>query len=235
MENLAQVAGRCNRHGEDSRPHPVYLIDCGEEDLAKLTEIAKAGVCCNGALRTANEKGLDPLGPEVVELYYNNRYGDSWIRDRMPYPVSRENHPSLPENTNLLELLSFNNPGRRGAEHRKDSRIRPLAQSFATAGELFEAIESPAAPVLVPYGAGKALIARLERETDPKTVMALLRRAQQYSVNLFLQQKGEAGGQGGLAGALRLLPCGALALDERCYNEVSGVSLRGGSMETLLL
>jgi CRISPR-associated endonuclease/helicase Cas3 len=57
-----------------------------------------------------------------------------------------------------------------------------------TAGEAFEAIDSPTKAVIVPYGDGQAVIAelcRIEKKFDLKAYKKALKQAQQFSVNVF--------------------------------------------------
>lgn len=55
-----------------------------------------------------------------------------------------------------------------------------------SAAKVFRAIDSPTQGVIVPYGdEGSKVISELCAEYDPTKAYELLRRAQQYSVNVF--------------------------------------------------
>ena len=58
-------------------------------------------------------------------------------------------------------------------------------QSFKSAGRAFQAIDAPTHAVIVPYGEGAELIAKLCGEWDPKEMHRTLQKAQRYSVNVF--------------------------------------------------
>jgi CRISPR-associated endonuclease/helicase Cas3 len=73
------------------------------------------------------------------------------------------------------------------SENRGNIAVTDLAlkQSFMTAGNIFQVIDAPTQPVIVPYKQGKEIIAELCAAFDPAKDYALLKRVQQYSVNVF--------------------------------------------------
>ena len=233
LENLAQAAGRCNRHGEDPRLHEVYLIQSADENLKFLPEIRQGQRFCSLTLADFEKQQIDPLAPAVIARYYAMRYQSQETKKLMQYPLSREKYKAvIARDTSLFELLSDNEPGQQEAAH-ADSRTakRFLRQAFATAGGIFEPIDSNATPVIVPHEEGAALIAKLETDPKPEIAMRLLRQAQQYAVNLFSYERDALEKQG----ALRELPGGVFALDGRFYDRVSGVTMDGAPMKTEIL
>ena len=87
----------------------------------------------------------------------------------------------------LLNLLSLNT-GSVNEYVRQQASAPPLffRQSFMTAAKAFQAIDSATQAVIVPFGPeGKELIASLCAAYDVELEIELLRRAQQYSVNVF--------------------------------------------------
>ena len=60
-----------------------------------------------------------------------------------------------------------------------------LGQSFGTAAQKFQAIDSAATGVLVPYREGESIIADLCSTDILYKKKVLLREAQRYSVNIF--------------------------------------------------
>lgn len=103
----------------------------------------------------------------------------------MSYPVSRN---ALGRDDTLLNLLSRNTlavSDYAQANGRQPPQIY-LRQSFMTAAKAFKAIDAPTRGVIVPYGEeGKAIINALCAAYLPDKEFDLLRRAQQYSVNVL--------------------------------------------------
>lgn len=79
--------------------------------------------------------------------------------------------------------------------------------------------------MLVPYdGVAGRLIERLsEPELSPREIAGLMRRAQRYAVSLYEPTRRSLERRG----ALRLLPCGAYALEKAFYDEETGVHEEG--------
>lgn len=93
---------------------------------------------------------------------------------------------------NLLNMLSSNSKARNEYErvHGEAETLRnKLPQSFASAAAAFRAIDAPTRGVIVSYGKkkgeGQDIVARLCGSFDPEKDIALLRKAQQYTVNLY--------------------------------------------------
>jgi CRISPR-associated endonuclease/helicase Cas3 len=102
----------------------------------------------------------------------------------MSYPVAAK---QMGHDDTLLNLLSDNTLA--VADYKRTKRQAPaiyLRQSFMTAAKAFKAIDAPTRGVIVPYGdAGKALINALCAAYLPGKEFDMLRRAQQFSVNVF--------------------------------------------------
>jgi CRISPR-associated endonuclease/helicase Cas3 len=102
----------------------------------------------------------------------------------MDYPVARD---TLGHDDTLLELLSANRKATAEFGLRNVSKSQlPLRQSFMAAAKAFKAIDAPTQGVIVPYGVeGKELINDLGAAFEVEKQFDLLRRAQQYTVNVF--------------------------------------------------
>ena len=102
----------------------------------------------------------------------------------MSYPLPTRD---IGRNDTLLNLLSGNTLAT--AEYRTRSSgnsVPHLRQSFMTAAKAFKAIDAPTRGVIVPYGkAGRALVAELCAAFEVDKQFELLKRAQQYTVNVF--------------------------------------------------
>ncbi len=214
LDNAAQSAGRCNRHGEMGC-REVYLIKLREEKLKYLPDIQKAQESCERVLREFARKpeyfGDDLLSPKATACYYQYYYHGR--KNEMGYWVDG--------NVTLFELLSSNGTACGAYAHETKQQMLPeLRQAFAEAGEKFHVIEDNTAAVLVPFGKGKEYILQLNGQCSPEETVKLARLAQRYTVQIYqndwrkLQQKG----------ALYQLKCGNIwALHDEYYDSELGV------------
>ena len=174
--------------------------------------------------------GNDLLGPEAMEWYFHYYFFDR--RKDMDYPVSAG---TLGHDDTLLELLSQNQKAI--AEFRRcHGGAAPnlyLRHSFMSAAKTFKSIDAPTRGVIVPYGeGGKAIINELCAAFMIEKQFSLLRKAQQYTVNMFpheLQRLREAHAVHPVQEDTDIL-----YLDARYYNQEFGLSLTSsGEMEVL--
>lgn len=185
LDSIAQAAGRCNRHKRRDIGY-VYVIDPAEENLSRLPDIA---IGIQKTKRILDDYKADPakfdknlIGPKAMDWYYKNYFFDR--QSDMSYPVSAQ---TLGHDDTLLNLLSTNTLASEeyGRRHEKMPPIY-LRQSFMAAAKAFKAIDAPTQGVIVPYGdEGRQLINDLCAAFDVETQYNLLRRAQQFTVNVF--------------------------------------------------
>lgn len=187
LDSIAQAAGRCNRNGRLARGK-VYVVNPREEDenLSRLPDIL---IGRQKAERVLDDYDADPerfggnrIGLEAMDWYYQNYF---FARaSEMSYAVPRG---EIGRDDTLLALLSDN--ALAASDYTQTHRQPPplsLRQSFMSAARAFKAIDAPTRGVIVPYGeAGRDLINALCSAYQPDTEFGLLRRAQQYSVNVM--------------------------------------------------
>ena len=223
LDSIAQAAGRCNRHGEKDGKGQVWVLNLQEQDFTRILPDIQAGK--THAERVFRDfAGQDILQPAAMkryfEYYFYNRSGE------MVYPINKND-----KNDGLLHLLSDNcfNRGAKFSGYLKNDILRNhdlyplLMQSFKSAGRAFQAIDAPTHAVIVPYGEGAELIAKLCGEWDPKEMHRTLQKAQRYGVNVFPNVWDKLQKENALHETIE--GSGIYYLDERYYNDEFGLSL----------
>ena len=213
MDNVVQSAGRCNRNGESPTRLPVYLVNCADENLSRLGDI-QSGKDASMALLEAYQKDPEAFGGDLasdasIAFYYRSLYRGM--------KQGAQDDPLRRMKTSLFDLLSRN--PRYADEDCSGLEDYCLYQAFRTAGQAFSVFEEDTTDVLVPYKAGKCLIAELRSgrgERDAAYREELLKKAGDYTVSLYQYQKKRLEDQGAL---LPLWGGCVLALREEYYDE----------------
>jgi len=215
LDNIAQAAGRCNRNGEDEVKY-VYVIRLKDESLTRLKEIKDAQDATVAVFCTVPE-GQDLLAPKAMDLFYQKYFYEH--ESEMKYILSKEE-------TNLIDLLGRNGKACQAyEEHYNEKPKHYFHQGFRTAGENFTVIDDNSVGVIVPYNEdAKKIISTLASYCDLNTT----KTAQPYTVSLSpnalenMRQKGSIYMPGN---------SGVWVLDERYYNEDTGLIYEAGFME----
>lgn len=222
LDSIAQAAGRCNRNGLREMG-AVHVVNPQDEHIEMLQDICigrdKAERVLDEYEDNPLQFGNDRIGLEAMKRYYTYYFFDR--QNEMDYPVSGKH---IGHDDTLLNLLSTNSIAT--SEHGKYAGQKPniyLHQSFMSAAKAFKAIDAPTRGVIVQHGKeGKEIVTALCAAYLPDKEFELLRRAQQFTVNVFpnvLERLVNAG-------ALQEIQegTGILYLDYRYYSDEFGLS-----------
>jgi CRISPR-associated endonuclease/helicase Cas3 len=232
LDSIAQAGGRCNRNGR-SDTGPVLIVNLAEEDLRWLPEIRQAQACTETVLddfkSSPGNLDHDLLSTAAMRHFYTH-YFFRRAHD-MVYPLKAGVGPvPIAADTSIFDLLSTNEVGSESYARslKADEKPLPLRQALSTAAQAFRVIDAPTQGIVVPYGLkGRAIIGELAAAFTSEDVpldqqIVLLRRAQQYTVNVFpgmLKKLTEVG-------AVREVQpeSGIYYLDDRHYHDELGVT-----------
>ncbi|NOU00350.1 MAG: CRISPR-associated helicase Cas3' [Gallionella sp.] len=222
LDSIAQAAGRCNRNGLRDIG-TVHVVNPQDERIEMLQDICigrdKAERVLDEYEDNPLQFGNDRIGLEAMKRYYT--YYFFARQDEMDYPLSDK---TIGHTDTLLNLLSGNSLAVR--DYGKKAGHEPniyLRQSFMSAAKAFKAIDAPTQGVIVQYGKeGQAIVAELCAAYLPDKEFDMLRRAQQFTVNVFPNVLDRLT----KAGAVREIQegTGILYLDYRYYSDEFGLS-----------
>jgi len=226
LDNIAQAAGRCNRHGENKDCSEVYIVNIQGENVSKLVDIKAGQLCTERVLRDFKENpnifDNDLLSQRAMERYYKYYFYER--RNQMNYTLSKEN-----SDRSMYDILSGNAGSANDFNSRNGYKSKlVLKQAFKTAGNEFQVIDQNTTGIIVPYGEGEDLITLINGDCSLSQLKQYLKRAQQFSVNLFEQDRRKLEEKGALVG---LKNNAVIALRKEFYTHDIGITFDDAPME----
>ncbi|UII54168.1 CRISPR-associated helicase Cas3' [Cytobacillus spongiae] len=224
LDSIAQAAGRCNRHGEKGLQH-VYVIDHEEENISHLKEIKVGKEVTKRILvdlkRNKKEHGGDILSQQAMDRYFKEYYTE--FETNLHYFIPKIKK----EMTELLTAAKSKSSYYKAYIHNEKKHLPLfLINSYKTAAEYFHVIDDVTSSVIVTYGEGKEIIAELNGSRSIEDLDYLLRKAQQYSVNIFTHEKDQLIKNDGL---IYYLEGKVMALKEGAYSDEYGLDIKNES------
>lgn len=225
LDSIAQAAGRCNRHGEMGI-RKVYIIDHEEENLDKLKEIQEGKRITKIILKdlqmNESSHGGHLLSQEAMENYFKAFYDG--LSTSLNYHVKKLDNYQ----TNLLMQKRADNHYCKAYKHQNKKELPLfLVNSYGTAARYFQVIDQQTTSVLVPFGEGEEIIADLNGNKTIEDLGNLLRKSQQYTVNLYKHELEELERNSGLE---TIFNEQLYVLKEGAYNDEYGVDLKNESV-----
>lgn len=169
LDSLAQSAGRCNRNGE-RECGDLYLIQLDSENTGNMEELIQNTRVTEQVLFDYRKSGDDDnlLMPKWMNRYFEYVFKNTV--DKMNFPIRQKD-------TSIMELLT------KGFTYAEKKNV--MNQAYKTAGQAYRVIDDRSFGVIVPYKKGSELIDAIAESSDAAEIKKLIRKAQQYTVNVI--------------------------------------------------
>ncbi len=230
LDSIAQVAGRCNRHGECEGLGIVMIIDESESKITLMKDLQKAREVTRDILEVFQDDPEsiehDLFSPTAIGYYFKKLYQS--IGGEVNYKIDRKDaeRGGLPSiGLNMTDILGANEKLKKDvcSRYKEIEEKQYLFQSFHAAGEIFQVIRDDTVSVLVPFGKGRTYYRKILAETMKKNDF---RKMTPYCVNLYYSRLKQRGNN---------VQCsekyGLYMLNKAYYNKKVGIQMEGMAVE----
>ncbi len=234
IDSVIQSAGRCNRNGNDSMPHDVFILKIAGEHLRWLKEIEQSKSAVLNLLdefeRAPAEFENDLSSLSSINYYYSVLFS-CMDRKTQDYP-----NPIEESGPTLMSYLSSNKEITQGPVIRRNCNDDYFyKQSFSTAGSLFSVFDDNQTTVLVPYNEeARDIISSLFKSKSyfNTSMKDIFSKSKDYSVSLFNPTFEKLKKMGAIKLTDEIgIPC----LLENYYDDRTGVSLEETTCSSTLI
>ncbi|KSV18986.1 CRISPR-associated protein [Dehalococcoides mccartyi] len=183
LDSITQSAGRCNRNFKDKQGL-VILVNPGDENLDHLKEI-QHGKTVTQRLISEIEQARDSNLNQLLSPGKLSRFFDYYYFQQRGVMECKKTIDGIEES--VLNLFSNTHNGVKA--YKSSNKPVPgycFYQAFRTGGENFRVIDSPTKGVITACNPdAESIINKLCSLGDMVQLGGLLRKSQQYAVNLF--------------------------------------------------
>ncbi|MDD3883232.1 MAG: CRISPR-associated helicase Cas3' [Eubacteriales bacterium] len=228
IPSILQAAGRCNRNRE-AEYGIVFIWLLPEEKLSHLPEIRQAQQDSDAILDKAAEGGIEIDMPDTIDAYFRRMLHNDVNRPReLFYPIKTSARILY-----LASLLGKNSALSDGLLHREKNPLDSLSLrcSWRTVGNEFKVIDDDTVALIAPYDGGEEIIGELCGRCSYQRGKELLKKAQQYSVNVYRSALKELLD---MRAVYRAGESGALAIAEEYYDAETGLVHHPQEMQLLI-
>ena len=182
LDNAAQAAGRCNRHGESTKKGTVEIVKLKNENISMLREIEISQDCFRRFLadfEEGREAYENILSPQSVNRYFELLFCE--LKSLLAYPQKVDI-----TDTSIFNMLAQNN------DFGSKNKNYCINQAFKTAGMYFKVFDEDTYDVIVPYDdISRNLLSEISGcdSFDFNKLKKLVEKAKPYTVHMYGYQK----------------------------------------------